>query len=115
MAVAGGGEECYDPTWHTFLSAVQREDIKEVRKLIKRPSIFQRNLVEVAVNMGKNKVLSAILQSGHNVNKSSGPFLNTPMHIAVLTNNLPAIKMLLHHGADMEKFNAYNSMGIPNF
>ena len=42
-----------------------------------------------------------------NVNKASQPHLNTPLHLAVLGNNLPAIKILLGHGADLEKINVF--------
>ena len=51
--------------------------------------------------------METLLKMQVNPSKSSGPNLNTPLHIAALGDNLPGVKLLLSYGADIEKFNLH--------
>ena len=96
--------------WDDFCAAVDTENIPKVQKLIKNKTIMTKtkgNPVELAVSTNKNKVVRCLCQMGFNVNKTTDTNLNTPLHIAVLNNNLPVIRSLLEYNADIEKINAY--------
>ena len=96
--------------WDDFCAAVNTENIPKVRKLIKNKTIMTKtkgNPLELAVSTNKNKVVRCLCQMGFNVNKTTDTNLNTPLHIAVLNNNLPVIRTLLEYNADIEKINAY--------
>ena len=96
-----------DEEFQDFVNAVKAENVQKVRKMVRKPNIANNNPLIVCVNYNKNKALATILQTGVNPNKSYGLILNTPLHIATINNNLAGIKMLLSHGADLEKLNGY--------
>ena len=111
MASAGSGSDGEEPTWNQFLTEVEKENIKEVLKLCKsmQTSVWDKTEkcpLELIVKLNKNKLLTAFIKRGYNVNKSFTPFLDTPLHVAIKNNNLAGIKILLKNGADLEKINA---------
>ena len=65
------------------------------------------NPLELAISMNKNKIILCLAQIGFNINKATHPHFNTPLHLAVLGNNLTAVKILLDHGATLESLNIY--------
>ena len=107
MACACEKENDNESYWLQFVGAVKSNDLQKIKKLAKLPEIAKNDPLSLAVSNDKNKILCLLLQAGLNVNKSASPILNTPLHFATIHNNLPAMKMLLSSGADIEKTNAY--------
>ena len=108
MASASNKQE---QVWERFLKAVNNEKTKDVIWLAKQKVVRTRTNncpMELIITMHKNKALAALIKSGFDVNKSSKPYLNTPLHVAVLQNNLQAVKLLIGEGADLEKLNIYH-------
>ncbi len=62
-----------------------------------------------AIANGKNKKVKELLASGISANEPQQ--LMTPLGIAVETNNVEAVKMLLENGADVDKFYTQTSYG----
>ena len=77
-------------------------DINTVCKYLGISSLF------CAVYGGHPQVLEALLLSGRAEVNIKGGFEDTPLHWAVYERNIPCLKMLLEHGADI---NAENSIG----
>ena len=107
MACGGANSDTEMDIWNNFSTAVEKEDTKTIQQYINHPQVIKKNPIELAVNLSKNKSLDAMLHLKLSPSKSCGPTLNTPLHIAVLKNNLQGIKILMSHGADIEKFNIY--------
>ena len=107
MACGCGTDSVASKEWQDFVKAIDAEDSKLIKKLVRNPVIHKNNPVLLSINLNKNKSLSVLLQCGLSPNKSFGATFNTPLHAAVLKNNLAAVRLLLSHGADIEKTNVY--------
>lgn len=110
MAHAGAKPEVNMEWIDMFREALVVEDVREVGRLTADEKAMVNagiNPVEWAITMGKNKALGVLLKRHMDVDRSFGPWLNTALHVAALNSNLPALKLLLNHRADLEKMNAY--------
>ena len=81
--------------WREFANAVENEDIKTIKQLCQRPGTLKLNPLEIATTLKKVKSMETLLKMQVNPSKSSGPNLNTPLHIAALGDNLPGVNFCL--------------------
>lgn len=107
MAQKLDGTEEYNSDWNKFIAAVEREDVKTIIKLVRKPTIFWQNPLEVAISKNKTKAIQTLLHCNIDPNKVIGPIHNTPLHLAVLNGDLETVKALLTGGADLEKMNIH--------
>ena len=109
MACAGGvgsnALDCACAQWEKLASAIEKEDIQEVKNQLSLSPNMKNKALDLAVTLNKNIAMCCLLQAKCDPNRSKGPILNIPLHIAVLNNNLVGIRLLVEAGADMEKLN----------
>jgi len=85
-----------------FCPAVVPLLIKKGANANVNPSLFTRSPLEFAIQSGNVEGVAALIEGGANVNMPT-PHKKTALHKAVAINIEPIVKVLLDHGADIDK------------
>lgn len=99
-------EKCIDD-YHKLQSAVRRNDLKLIEKLILKDGInpYECNLLFFAISLQNKEVIRFLLKNGFSINDKNHNG-NTVLHEAVLSENEDFIKFLIECGADIEAKNS---------
>lgn len=105
----GGTDEKFDEItllWDEFPGSQHLNATQHHGKVLRMPSLALLELHD-AITSGQN--LEKILKSNPKIIHSRNRDGETPLHFAVFKNRLPAVELLLKHGADV---NAANRTGV---
>lgn len=92
-----------------WIRANEKGKYKTVKKMInKRFDINLRdsmgwNALHISCYYGNKDLVLLLLSNGLNVNELTNPFCSTPLRLATVNDDVELIKILLDHGADLNK------------
>lgn len=77
--------------------------LPEFDSYLKHP--LRSNALNFACDVGTMGIIDYLIQEGIDVNKKSGPYGFTALHVAVIRNNFDVVKKLIGSGADVNASN----------